>query len=256
MSENSLTLLGTASGMPNPDRNGSGYLLETGESLSLIDAGPGVAAAFRRNGFDHRQLDRIFITHTHADHVADLPTFIQMLHGLSVRRHVDVFVPADFVDPLWRYLAALYLVKERLRFDLEIHGYREGVVYDDIFRLEAFANSHMTGHADEFHGYGYANDMLCYSYLLQVGERRILHSADIGHLDDIRDRLVDLDIALIEAKHIDINELLALAPKTTVKRYILTHLDDRLAVAELAAKIESARVWNVEIADDGKWIEL
>ncbi len=110
----SITILGSSSGMPQPDRACSGYLLQTGESLSLFDCGGGVVSLFLRCGFDPMKLDRIFVSHAHSDHVAELTLLIQTLHGLNHDRQVQLYLPEEFVAPFEAYLPAVYLLKERL----------------------------------------------------------------------------------------------------------------------------------------------
>ena len=80
MSDYNFTVLGTSSGMPQPGMACSGYVLRTGRELSLIDCGGGVSAAFAACNFDPLQVERVFISHTHPDHVSDLPLFIQMIY--------------------------------------------------------------------------------------------------------------------------------------------------------------------------------
>ena len=256
MNDATITILGSASGMPNPDRNGSGYLLQVGESLSLFDCGSGVAASFLRNGFDITRLDRIFISHTHADHVSDLAVFVQMLHGQSVGRRLDVYLPEDFIRPFQVYLAGLYLIEERLRFDLRLHGYGEGVIYDDTFRVEAVPNSHQSVLIPEFRQHGYPNRMECFSFLVTVDDKRVLYSGDVGSFDDIQRLLDDLDLAIVEITHFEVDQLLAYIPDSNVKKYILTHLSEREAVRQLDRTIARMGIEKVGLAEDGLWLEL
>ena len=256
MSEASITILGSGSGMPNPDRNGSGYLLQVGESLSLFDCGSGVAASFLRNGFDITRLDRIFISHTHVDHVSDLAVFIQMLQAQGVGRWLDVYMPEDFVRPFQVYLAGLYMIEERLRFDLRLHGYGEGFVYDEGFRLEVVPNSHQSVLIPEFRQYGYPNRMECFSFLISVEGKRVLYSGDVGSFEDVRRLLDNLDLAIVEITHYDVDQLLAYIPDSSVRKYILTHLSEREAVRQLDRTIARLGIEKVSLAEDGLWLEL
>lgn len=69
-----VTLLGTGSAMPSPDRVQSGTLLETEDSRVLVDCGSGVVHRLAQAGVDNRDVDTVLLTHHHLDHVADLPT--------------------------------------------------------------------------------------------------------------------------------------------------------------------------------------
>ena len=66
-----LTVLGSASPYPRPGAPCSGYLVRGDAATVWLDAGPGTLAALQ----EHTSLtdvDAIWISHLHADHVADL----------------------------------------------------------------------------------------------------------------------------------------------------------------------------------------
>lgn len=66
-----LTILGCRSGMPANGQASSGYLVSTGETRLLLDAGPGVATVLS-GLIDPTSLSAIVISHAHLDHCYDL----------------------------------------------------------------------------------------------------------------------------------------------------------------------------------------
>ncbi|RKX24999.1 MAG: hypothetical protein DRP45_06940 [Candidatus Zixiibacteriota bacterium] len=256
-SDNTLTVLGSSSGMPQANRACSGYVLQTGESLSLIDCGGGVCSSFLRCGFDPFKLDRIFVSHTHSDHVCDLSLIIQMLHVLRTGRRLDVYLPGEFIAPFRSYLNAVYLLSDNIKLELRIHGYSDGLVYEnDRFKLTAIGNSHLVGTKVDIGRLGLPNRMQCCSFRIDVGDRSVFYSADIGSFEDIRDQLQDLDYALVETTHVNLEHLFDHMRSSTVGEYILTHLGDEEEVAALRNQIERASLTNVSLANDGLRLEL
>jgi len=253
---NSFTVLGSSSGLPQAERACSGYLLRTGESLSLIDCGGGVCSSLLRRGFDPLKLDRVFISHTHSDHVGELPLLIQMLHVLKTDRKLDVYIPREFVGSFNSYLNAVYLIRERLRLELRVHAYSAGVVHDDEFRLEAIANSHLESARVDIERLGLPNRMQCHSFRLEVGNSTLFYSSDIGGLDDIQSHLHDLDFVVAETTHLDVSRLLEYASTSTVKQYILTHLGSAEETTALEQLITAAGVANMSLASDGLRLDL
>ncbi len=251
MPQNKLILLGTSSGVPQPDRATSGYLLKTGDSLSLLDCGGGVSSSFLRRGLNPADLDRIFITHTHPDHVCELPLMIQMLYLAGRNDEITVYVPKEFVQSLKSYLPAVYLFREKLTFDLNIAGYTPGAVYDELFKLEAIANEHLVGNQGVIEQFGYSNRMQSHCFSIDTGQSKLFYSGDIHSFGDIRDHLDGNDIALIESTHYDLDELLELAPRIKVGKYILTHLGDRAQIDEIHDRIQKTGIDNIVTAFEG-----
>jgi len=70
-----LTILGSGTTNPASGRNEPGYLLEIGRDLVLMDAGSGTKEHIFDSGYDDFRINHILISHTHADHVVDLPAF-------------------------------------------------------------------------------------------------------------------------------------------------------------------------------------
>ncbi|MFI5609782.1 MBL fold metallo-hydrolase [Amycolatopsis sp. NPDC051903] len=66
-----LTVLGNATPYPRPGNPCSGYLVRHGTSKIWVDAGPGTLAALQEHTSPD-ELDAVWVSHLHADHVADL----------------------------------------------------------------------------------------------------------------------------------------------------------------------------------------
>ncbi|MFE0384903.1 MBL fold metallo-hydrolase [Streptomyces bungoensis] len=91
-----LTVLGTASPHPGPDRPCSGYLLSGGGAEVWVDAGPGTFAQLQRYT-DPARLTAIWISHLHADHSADLlaAAYAFTFGGMTPAAPVPVYAPQD-----------------------------------------------------------------------------------------------------------------------------------------------------------------
>ncbi|WP_040495571.1 ribonuclease Z [Ilumatobacter nonamiensis] len=72
----SVTLLGTGSPMPSPDRAGPATLISAGDGDDaehyLVDAGRGVLMRLAALGLGAPNLTAVLITHLHSDHITDL----------------------------------------------------------------------------------------------------------------------------------------------------------------------------------------
>jgi ribonuclease Z len=68
-----VTLLGTGTPIPVPDRFGPSTLVEAGAQRLLIDAGRGATIRLHQIGVPLGRINALFLTHYHSDHVSGIP---------------------------------------------------------------------------------------------------------------------------------------------------------------------------------------
>ena len=95
----SITLLGTGSPIPSPDRAGPATLISAGQGESaehyMVDAGRGVLMRLAAAGLGASDLTALLITHLHSDHITDL-------NDVITTRWIMTFVktPLTVVGPI------------------------------------------------------------------------------------------------------------------------------------------------------------
>lgn len=126
-----LTFMGTGSGAPTTKRNVSAIGLRFVQSGKwwLFDCGEGTQHQLLKAPMKISQLEKIFITHLHGDHLYGL---IGLLASRSLRNGeasgLDLYGPPG----LDRYYRAIMEVSPvHLHYPLQIHIVSEGVVYED-----------------------------------------------------------------------------------------------------------------------------
>ncbi len=67
-----ITLLGTGSPIPSPDRAGPATLISASDEHYLVDTGRGVLMRLAAIGLGAPNLAAVLITHLHSDHITDL----------------------------------------------------------------------------------------------------------------------------------------------------------------------------------------
>ncbi len=129
-----LTFLGTGAGSPSLTRNVTSLGLQWSQqaSLWLFDGGEGTQQQVLRSALKLSQLEQIYVTHLHGDHVFGLP-------GLLASRSAaqDVQTPLTIFGPpgLEEWLrVTLRLTATGLKFPLQFVAVTEGVVYQDDAR--------------------------------------------------------------------------------------------------------------------------
>lgn len=88
-----LTVLGSGSPEPYARRASSGYLLEIGAEKLLFDCGGGVVSRLLEAGHDPSEIDYLFLSHLHSDHMMD---YARLIHAAWEMGHkkIKVFGPA------------------------------------------------------------------------------------------------------------------------------------------------------------------
>lgn len=90
----SFTTLGTGGGpMPDPLRAQPAHLLMVRNMPVLIDCGEGAMAQLRKAGVDYRNLDHIFLTHHHFDHIGSLFACIGLNMMIHRKRMLTIYGP-------------------------------------------------------------------------------------------------------------------------------------------------------------------
>ncbi len=71
-----ITLLGTGTPAPSLTRQSSGYLIEVGNDVIVMDHGPGAQHRLLEAGHHPTEVTHAFFSHMHYDHIADYPRLL------------------------------------------------------------------------------------------------------------------------------------------------------------------------------------
>lgn len=221
----SLLCLGTGDGWPNGDRNHSSYLYRLGKSRILIDCGESVCRSLTSRGFDWDEIDAVFISHTHSDHVGGLFMLLQGMWLDGRSQDLTIFLPGHVIKPLREMLKHVYLFDELLGFTLTFVplGVREVVRIGNV-RITAFQNTHLEGLRTAFQK-KYPLPFESFSFVISGGGKRIVHSADIGPPDDLVPLLGrSCDLLVCEFAHFTPPDLIDTLRNRSVKKAALIHV--------------------------------
>ena len=134
MSDLKLTFLGTGAGSPSLARNVSSLGLQWTQrgALWLFDAGEGTQQQVLRSPLRLSQLEHVYVTHLHGDHVFGLPGLLASRSSAqAIQTPVTVFGPPGLEEWL---RVTLRLTATGLRFPLTVQTVAEGLIFEDEAR--------------------------------------------------------------------------------------------------------------------------
>ncbi len=252
-----LKVIGCSSGRPHPTLAGSSYLLMQGDRRILFDIGEGFSSALLRNKIDPLSIETIFISHTHSDHIAGLFLYLQMVHGMRRREPLDIFVPAEVVEPLERWLDATYLFRDHLSLPVEIHAVDAEFEFEMTdLRIRPHLTDHLQTKAEYIREHQLPNQMQCFAYQIEASKQKIVYSADFGSLSDLEPIIAGADLLILEAFHVEIAPLIESALERKIRRILLTHLPESLDRSQVRGDFERSGYTNLLFADEGLEIDL
>ena len=219
-----LTVLGSGTSVPHPRRSSSGYWLETNSGSLLLDCSASSIHRAAQENLDWANLDSIWISHFHLDHVGGLAPFLfgtkhapatqsrtkplRIFGAPGIRKLIEAFSGANEYD----LLAQPFLVEINEIESLETFEILPGVV--------GVAMS--TPHTAESH-----------ALHVREGEKTFVYSADTGSCDPLSAFARRVDLLLLECsfvkekpveKHLELAEAIHLIRMAEPGKAVLTHL--------------------------------
>lgn len=208
----SLTLLGTGTCNIEFERRASSVLLELDRTYIVFDCGHGVVQRLLERGVQHHQVNHIFLSHFHADHVSDLIPFLQAgAHSRSNPRRTDLHIYGPpgvqkVVDGLMGIFGTHFL--QQPSYQVQIHEVAAGpfTIAEHIFESVSLP-------PEGNHGIRFSYNKKTYAL-----------TGDSYFGDEEIAFLQGVDLAVIDSGHLKQGEIVKLAVASQAKVIICSHL--------------------------------
>jgi ribonuclease Z len=134
-----LVFLGTAGSMPTAQRAPAALLVRRGGDRLLFDCAEGTQRQLLRSSVGLVELEEIFVTHFHADHILGLPGLFKTFSLRGRERPLEVYGPRGMIA----LLGSLKRVVGKLSYELRVNEVDAGDVLErDGYRLATFVVAH------------------------------------------------------------------------------------------------------------------
>jgi ribonuclease Z len=134
-----VVFLGTAGSMPTAQRAPAALLVRRGGDKLLFDCAEGTQRQLLRSSVGLLELEDVFVTHFHADHVLGLPGMLKTFALRGRELPLRIYGPRGLVD----LVVSLKRVLGKLTYELDLLELEPGDVLErDGYRLATFAVAH------------------------------------------------------------------------------------------------------------------
>lgn len=248
-----LIILGSGTGVPSLERNSPGYYLQALGQECLVDCGSGTLLQLERAGKHYFDLDAVFITHTHPDHIGDLIPLIhalKLIPGFRREKPLSLFGPAGFEQFFCDHV--LTVATPPKHFTVQVHDVEGDFRFADI-RCRATP----TVHSDSLNSV---------AYRFEERDKALVLSGDCDYDPGIVRHSRDADVLVLDCSttdalkypgHCSAGECGRIATQAEVKRLLLTHLYPLVGVED--TRLEEARkafAGDVDLARDLLQVDL
>lgn len=235
-----VTLLGTGSPRAEVHRSGPAVLVEAGGEFLIFDAGRGVVQRLSQLDIPLSEVNKVFITHLHADHILALDD-LWLTGWIHQRRQpLEVYGPngtQDFAQALRQAYAYDISIRhqntglDKSTANLVANEVAPGVIYSERgIKVTAFLVSHAPVNP-------------AYGYRIDFGERSVVISGDTTYSANLVEHARNVDVLIheifaakanilvrnpqlqkIERYHTNPGQMSRVLHETTPQVAILTHI--------------------------------
>jgi ribonuclease Z len=261
-------LLGSGAVRNNPRRGGPGQIVHVGDHVLMFDCGRSACTGLARAGVQAEDVDRLFLTHLHFDHVTDVPCFVFVgwNNGRDSRLRVhgpvgtDQFVRRIIRPPFEQDIASRVAHgKDASLLDPHVTDIdAEGPVVEERgYEVSAIFTEHA--------------GMPSLAYRVDIGDRRVVITGDGPPSPALTAFCQGADLLVSEcsgtaeflaeqpwgAWHTNPETLAAMASEANVSRVVIKHLvmeditGDPLAAERMADDIRRGYGGDVLVGEDG-----
>ncbi|KUO51584.1 MAG: hypothetical protein APF76_13130 [Desulfitibacter sp. BRH_c19] len=250
-----ITVLGKWSPYPRGNGACSGYLIESNNSIILLEIGNGIFGKVEQYG-SFWNSEAIICTHLHADHSGDLPL---------ARNAVKTGVLYDKIQgKMPVYLPG----KPELNYSI-IDTYQDGL---DLNIIENLPEQGLYKVAEvgnfKLKFFKVEHTMLAYGVSIEVGGKTIVYSGDTQYFPDLIDFAKDADLFISEAtvleknkdyavgRHLTARQAGEIARKSNAKKFLPSHFFPEYDLNIVKKEIEEGYGKEVDMAEEGMIIDI
>jgi ribonuclease BN (tRNA processing enzyme) len=250
-----ITTLGSGTFFVDKNVSASAFLVEVDSKKILIDCGPGTLIKLSEAGYEPSDIDYVFITHLHPDHVSDLfPLFMNyMLDDAFGDEPIDKYPVFYGPDILEKYMRDYSHLTQLHAYDhsekLEIRKYDLEFELGDL-KVKTYDVVHKP----------FGVDTEGYALRFEYGDKVLAFSGDSADCPGVRDVCKDADLFICDCSfpksrerddiHMNTAEIGEISEAGGVKEVMLDHFYPHFSDTDLVGEVKEVYKGKVSRAED------
>lgn len=251
-----IIVLGSSSGLPTGRRFAAGYALTAAGKLFLFDCGAPASTLLYRHKLDPVEVEAIFLSHWHMDHVANLGLFLGQNRLLKRPGPLAIYGPRGTRGKVRRLLSDSFLLPDELGYQLDITNIECNEPYKEaLLQVMYFKTQHLERPKLKTQ---FGSKAISCGMVIDGPGWRIVYSGDLTSSQELGPYIEGCTLLIHEMAHVQPEEVANFAAAAKVPHVLISHLGPEFD--EVPEKIVEAFAGRyrgrLTVAEDGTRVVL
>lgn len=251
-----LIVLGSASAVSTKERYPTAFALRVTGKLFLIDCGAPVSSVLYQVGLDPLDVQALFLSHWHMDHVAGLGSFLIQNHLLKRTRSLKIYGPRGTRGKISRLLTDSFMLPEELAYKLKVTNVNAGdQAKESLLTVSFFRTQHLEKPKHKTH---FGHKATAFGMVLQGPGWRVLYSGDLTSPQELAPYAGGCTLLIHEMTHVEPEAVAEFAEAAQIPAVLLTHIDPKFdeSPGRIVRAFGKRYRGNLMVARDGTKVQL
>lgn len=251
-----LIVLGSGSSVPSRRRFTSAYALRVAGKLFLVDCGAPVTTLLYRYDLDPLDINAIFLSHWHMDHIAGLGLMLTQSHHRQRSKKLTVYGPRGTKGKVKRLLDDVFYLVDDLQYELSLTNIKPGKSYEEaLLRVTFFKTDHLNKPKQKTN---FGPRAIACGMVLDGPGWRIVYSGDLSNTSELTSYVEDCDLLIHEVSGHRPEIIAEFADAAKIPYLLLSHIGPEYneTPEKIAAACAGRYRGQLIIAEDGTRLSL
>jgi ribonuclease Z len=251
-----LLVLGSSCGIPTQRRFASAYALSVAGRLFLVDCGAPVSNLLYQYGLDPLDVQAVFLSHWHMDHVAGLGQFLIQNHLGERPGPLTVYGPRGTHGKIRRLLTDSFVLPYELSYQLDVTNIKPNKKYKaGLVRFTYFKTQHLERSRYKTR---FGRKAVACGIIIDGPGWRLVYSGDLRSSKELAPYIAGCDLLVHEMTHPHPDDVAEFVADAQVPHVLISHIGPEYdeAPGKITLAFDERYSGHLTIAEDGTKVQL